>query len=616
MLGSEGVVSGTFARDVAYFEVMIAFSHDTEIGSAILQACSSYKVIDLYSGPGSGYPGFISVDLAVPAGCRAWSLTAQGGMVPFRSVDVYYTATPPAPTSTATPAGYYTPFPTPPATQTPTLPPSPTSTATSTSTRMPTATPLPPVVTGHVSCELAGEEGWCREDAALVLHASDPQGWDVFIRGDMGGVPFSCGASCTLSLSEGIGTAHYTAISATGQSASGLSTWKLDSTPPDLDLVLLPVDGDHGWHRSPVSVRAEASDATSGLESVRISLDEGDTWNTLPIQLEDGVYPIAVQAVDVAGNKRLKTRVVSVDTTPPTSGFSKPSGGTVLHGSVTLTGYSDDETSGVSVVQVSTDSGASWQSLTSHARAWSMLWHTQNLPNGPYGLWTRAIDEAGNIGEPSVLSVWVDNHPPKVLLAERWWIWESGVLNISTDYFPLREVQVTITDGLRRWPEVVLSYDPKHVPASIPWDRHFTDGTLAPSGEYRVTVRACDIHGMCGTDTGVIVIPVGALPSATPPPTVSPTLTSTATPTTRPHVTETLAPPSQTATPMEIVPGPPQQRPVVSVPLWQALGLLGLMFVLAAVSLVDPRPAALGRLGKVIGQIGQITTSDEGKDES
>ncbi|MBI3175241.1 MAG: hypothetical protein HYZ25_16060 [Chloroflexi bacterium] len=626
VLGNGGRVSGVFERDVTYFEVMIAFSHDTEIGSAILQACSSYSVSELYLGPGSGYPGFISVDLAVPAGCRNWSLTAQGGFVPFRSVDVYYTTTPPVPTSTVTPSGYYTPFPTPPATQTPTLPPSPTRTpaasptstfpATSTPTLVPTATPLPPILSGHVSCELAGEEGWCREDAALVLHASDPQGWDVFIRGDIGGVPFACGASCTLSLSEGIGTAHYTAISATGRTANGLSTWKLDSTPPDLDLLLPTVDGDHGWHRSPVSVRAEASDATSGLESVRISLDEGDTWNTLPIRLEDGVFPIAVQAVDMAGNKRLETRIVSVDTMPPTSGFSKPSGGAVLQGSVTLTGTSDDETSGVSVVQVSTDSGASWQSLTTHAGAWSMLWHTQNLPNGPYGLWTRAIDEAGNLGEPSLLSVWVDNHPPKVLLAERWWIWEAGALKISTDYFPLREVQVTITDGLRRWPEVTLSYDPKHIPVSVSWDRRFSDGTLAPSGEYRVTVRACDIHELCGTDTGMIVIPQGAAPSATLPSTASPTLTSTATPTARPLVTQTLAPPSQTATPVEFVPEPLQQGPVVSIPLWQALGLLGLMFVLAAVSLADPRPAALGRLRKVIGQIGQITTSDEGKDES
>ncbi len=626
VLGSGGTVSGIFARDVAYFEVMIAFSHDAGIGSAILQACSSYSVSDLYSGPGSGYPGFISVDLAVPAGCRTWSLTAEGGFVPFRSVDVYYTVTPPTPASTATPSGYYTSFPTPPGTQTPTLPPNPTrtpvasptptSSATSTPTRTPTATPLPPVLSGQVSCELAGREGWCRKGAALILHASDPQGWDVFIRGDLEGVPFTCGASCTLSLTEGIGTAHYTAVSATGRTASGLSTWKLDATPPDLDLLLPPADGDHGWHRSPVSVRAEARDAISGLESIQGSLDEGATWNTLPIRLGDGVYPIAVQAVDVAGNKTLKTGVVSVDAAPPTSGFSKPSGGAVLHGSVNLAGHSDDDTSGVSLVQVSTDSGASWQNLTSHAGDWSMLWHTQDLPNGPYDLWTRSIDEAGNIGKPSVLSVWVDNHPPKVLLAERWWVWETGALKISTDYFPLREVQVTIADGLRRWPEVVHSYDPKHVPVSVSWDRRFADGTLAPSGEYRVTVRACDIHGLCGMDTGVIVIPQSAASSATLPPTASPTLTSTATPTVRPRVTQTLTLPSQTPTPAEIVSEPAPSKSVSSVPLWQVLGLLGLMFALSAASLVDPRPSALDRIRKVINQIVLKPTLDEEKDES
>lgn len=626
VLGSGGTVTGTFARDVNYFEVMIAVSHESEIGSALLQACSSYSVSDLYLGPGSGYPGFISVDLAVPAGCRTWSLTAQGGFVPFRSVDVYYTFAPPTPVSTATPSGYYTPFPTLPATQTPTLPPSPTRTpvvsptptfpATSTPTRLPTSTPLTPVLSGYVTCELAGEEGWCRQGASLELLASDLLGREVSIHGDLNGVLFTCGDSCSLSLSEGIGTAHYTAISVTGRTASGLSTWKLDATPPDLDLLLPSTDGDHGWYRSPVPVRAEARDAISGPGLVWVSLDEGDTWNKLPIRLGDGVYPIAVLAVDVAGNKTLKTGVVSVDTTPPTAGFSRPGGGVALHGSVNLTGYSDDETSGVSLVQVSTDSGASWQNLTSHAGDWSMLWHTQDLPNGPYELWTRSIDEAGNIGEPSVLSVWVDNHPPKVLLTKRWWVWETGALKISTDYYPLREVQVTIADGLRRWPEVTFSYDPKHIPVSVSWDRHFTDGTLAPSGEYRVTARACDIHGLCGTDTGVIVIPQGAAPSATLPPTASPTLTSTATPTARSHVTQTLTLPSQTPTPVEIVSEPTPSKLIPSVPLWQVLGLLGLMFALAAASLVDPRPAALGRLRKVIEQIELKHTLDKEKDES
>jgi len=82
-----GAVSGSFDRDVTYFEVMVASAHDTSVGSATLQACSEVTTADLYSGPGAGMPGFVTMGLTVPAGCRFWSLSASSGYVEFRSID-------------------------------------------------------------------------------------------------------------------------------------------------------------------------------------------------------------------------------------------------------------------------------------------------------------------------------------------------------------------------------------------------------------------------------------------------------------------------------------------------------------------------------------------------
>jgi len=144
-IGNGGSVSGAFARDVTYFEVMVAFTRDASVGSAILSACGSTANWYLYNTGGS-LPGFVSMILTVPAGCRIWSLSASGGYVDFRSVDVLYVAAPPptlTPTSMPTFTFTSTPSRTPTRTPTPipTFPFTPTSSLTTTPTNTYTFTP-------------------------------------------------------------------------------------------------------------------------------------------------------------------------------------------------------------------------------------------------------------------------------------------------------------------------------------------------------------------------------------------------------------------------------------------------------------------------------------------
>jgi len=107
-ISNGGTVSGSFAPvDVVYFEVMVAFTHNSGAGTAVLNACGSSAAWYLYAGPGSGLPGFVSMSISVPSGCTSWSLSASGGYVDFRSVDANYVS-PPPPVSTNT----FTPIPT------------------------------------------------------------------------------------------------------------------------------------------------------------------------------------------------------------------------------------------------------------------------------------------------------------------------------------------------------------------------------------------------------------------------------------------------------------------------------------------------------------------------
>jgi hypothetical protein len=321
---------------------------------------------------------------------------------------------------------------------------------------------------------------------------------------------------------------------------------------------------------------------------------------------------VLAHAQDVAGNEGLVSEAIHVDTIPPIAQITSHSNGEVVQGSVLLTGSLEDMTSGPDGGELSIDSGHTWQTVSmGTGDTWSFTWQSNEVPNGQYTLQMRGMDQAGNVGDPASITLVVDNGPPAVAITERWWIWESGLLKVSPNHFPIASVQVTIRDPQNRWPAVVMSFDPDKWTNSISWNRRFTDGTLAPFGEYPVVAVACDAHDLCGRDTGIIVIPTMA--------------TSTATITSSPTATSTL-PPSATSTATQIQPTPtsvlltplPQKvsEPVrPSFPIWQLIGLLGLFMVIASASVVDPRPAALDRLRETFRLISNQVESNASKNK-
>lgn len=613
-LGNGGTASGSFDRNVSYFEVMVEFTREGGVGTATLQACSASMSWYLYNN--TSLPGYVSMILAVPSGCRSWSLSASGGFVDFRSIDVEYsgppnTATPTAsrtptftPTITRTPTATFTPSLTPTLTFTPTMTFTPT--ATFTNTPSPTPTPLPPQITGVVVCDLWGDAGWCRGDETLELTASDPQGFDVTITGDLNGEPFTCGSSCNLPLPEGTGIANYTVTSTSGRTASGASTWQRDGTPPDLTVLLPPVDGRYGWYVSEVDLSATASDAISGLSILNGSLDGGTTWISFPVHFTDGEHLALIHTRDVAGNEVTVSRRIRVDTVSPVVQITSHTNGDVVQGDVQLSGSLEDLTSGPEGGGISIDGGVTWQPVLLEAGNWSFVWQSGEVPNGEYTIQVRGMDRAGNSSVVSTISLTVDNAPPAVSITERWWIWETGTLKVSPNHFPIASIQVTIRDPQKRWKEVVLEFDPGRNSYLVKWDRRFGDGTFAPAGEYPVLAVACDVNGLCGQDAGKIVIPGMATSTATLTP--SPAATSTLLPSITPTATQ--IPPTSILVFTTPTPEEPPESAQSSLPFWQIIGLLGLFMVIASTSVVDPRPKALKRLGETF-KIMSAQTKDD-----
>lgn len=414
-----------------------------------------------------------------------------------------------------------------------------------------------------------------------------------------------------MTLSDGTYQAQARAVDEAGwQALSDVQIVQVDTVAPDLRMVPSGVKGDGGYFRSAVTVSLAASDGGSGVGRVEYRLD-GQDWvngNTVVIAT-DGDHGLEGRVTDWAGNSTYQMLVVHIDKIPPVATFITHQSGvtTLARGMEMLAGNVSDVGSGVARVEISLDKGKTWQALRLVNEIWRYDWDTTQLPNGSYPVIVRARDVAGNVQAPGInVTVLAANHPPQVDVQERWNIWEQGAVSVRDNGgVPVDGVRVTIRDPLGRWPELVQEYSLRNLPGSIVWNRRFGDGTLAPSGEYDVVVEAWDEYGNDASDQGVIIIPfiAGATETAIPSVTPSPT----------PIVTNTVAP-TKVITPTQIVMPTvaptiqPTLEPVVEQPgkslsFWPAVGLLGLMLVLASAAISDGRPRALARMKETFNQI-------------
>jgi hypothetical protein len=196
-------------------------------------------------------------------------------------------------------------------------------------------------------------------------------------------------------------------VETTGQSA----TFSYDSTPPTTTDTLLGTTGNNGWYQSAVTVRLNASDATSGVAATYYTADGGSqqTYSGAPFAVSaQGSHHITFWSIDVAGNVAsagsddFKIDSVAPSTDDSISGTHGAAGWYTGTG-VTFTLSTNDVTSGVAAAYYTVDGGTQ-QAYTGSAVAVSGdAVHT-------IAFWS--VDAAGNVETAHSDTIKIDNTNP------------------------------------------------------------------------------------------------------------------------------------------------------------------------------------------------------------
>lgn len=282
----------------------------------------------------------------------------------------------------------------------------------------------------------------------------------------------------------------------------GLTARAVDRTPPEIAQMSADASGADSTavgRDGSVTVAVNATDL-SGVDSVTIdatplgndtislSATTGDWYDgTVPVDEEnatDGTFTLDVSVNDTQGNSAAaETDSIVVDLTNASLTVETPAAGDARNQTtVNVTGSADDAGAGVGAVEVAVDAG-NWVETTRDGGSWYLT--ATGLDEGTHDVAVRAIDDAGNVGPETTMTVTVDTTSPVV---------ETAALNVTEDLLPDTAVSaaVTATDGLTTV-ESVTAGGISLVNTSNTWEG---DITTAPAlGTHTATVRVRDRAG-------------------------------------------------------------------------------------------------------------------------
>ncbi len=297
----------------------------------------------------------------------------------------------------------------------------------------------------------AGTNDWYITNLVVAASANDDtSGMDIF-EYSLGNEDWKTYTS-PLTLKDGIHTLSFWAQDEAGLVKQVDRTYQVDTQAPQVAGSLSGLLGINGWFTSEVTLSAAASDPIlgSGLDTFTYTLNNSpDTPYTDPLALSDGHHVIRFTARDHAGLSYSIEQELRIDTIPPSLEIETelPQW---IKGTFTLSGTSEDEGSGLSKVEISTDGGQAWQAVAG-VDEWSSVWNTLDNPNGINRLDLRTTDLAG-LTTQRTLKIGVDNRLPEINLPNSWFQWDTVPLDVWDKDSGLSKVRVEISDPAGRCP--------------------------------------------------------------------------------------------------------------------------------------------------------------------
>jgi flagellar hook assembly protein FlgD len=375
-----------------------------------------------------------------------------------------------------------------------------------------------PPVTKATSTSTAGANGWIVSAVKITLTARDAMSGVKSISWRVnGGTAHTFDTVATVTL-NGTPKFEYRATDKAGVRESWKSlTFRIDTKAPTIAIALAGAGGDvAGMFHGPVTVTPTFTDATSGVASRTVSVDGADpvplTGASVVVDGE-GTHTLKFGAKDLAGNASTRSAQLTIDTVAPTVTTPEPGEGAVprtvtpnadkVTDTVALP-YTVSEAGKVTAVVTASDGTTVVRTFSAPAVAGdgSLAWDGRDdagkpVADGTYTVTLTPRDGAGNIG-PAAAPLTVDVYAAL-----------KALLRTPTQFFPqdadtlaprtkatwtmLAPAAVTVTVRNAAGDVIRTAYADKALAAgaaSWTWNGKLDDGTFAPRGTYRITVRA------------------------------------------------------------------------------------------------------------------------------
>ncbi len=287
-----------------------------------------------------------------------------------------------------------------------------------------------PTLSGSLNGSL-GANGWYNSSVILSASAVDSISGIASLTVTVDGVNSATNTTIT---GDGTHTVVITALDNAGNTAQSTQTIKIDTITPSIGQTLSGTMGNNNYYVSALQVTANGSDATSGIASMEVRVDNG-TWLIVngAVTLADGHHTWQFRATDHAGNiTTTPQQEAYIDATTPvisTSITGTTGSNNWYRSDVNISVSSSDAGSGMKTLEVLIDNG-SWINYTTPI-SFSSGVHTYQL---------RATDNAGNITETVAAEIKVDKTTPSLALAvsgtkgsNGWYVSDATITANTTD---------------------------------------------------------------------------------------------------------------------------------------------------------------------------------------